>query len=180
MHDWLHRAESFFWSWQFLVYSRNYVHCMVNRRFLTMFTSPNCFYPARSMQSTPPSDLFKMNFNIILPHILKPSKLPFPFKFSHQPSPQFHTLTLVILLDFITQIKFTRAYRSWRPSLCNFRQFPVASYFSGRNVVRSTLVLSALSLWSICLCVQSTQKANCSLCDVWSSLDCFRAVQILL
>jgi len=120
---------------------------------------------ARSMQPTFPSYCSKMYCNIILPYISKSSKSPYPFKIPHQTTlHMFHTPALIIILDLITQIIFTGAYRSWSPSLCNFLQYPVASSLSGPNVVRNTPASNALSLCSsfyirsyiIFLCVQPT------------------------
>jgi hypothetical protein len=122
-------------------------------------------YPKPDQSSLcPPSYLFKIHFNIILPFTPFPHiSLPRPcVHVSSQPNVP-HT-TPLIPLDLITQIIFGEEYKSWNSSVWNFLQSSVTSSLLGPNIFLSTQFSDTHSLCSSFLCANLTTNHT-----LWSS-----------
>jgi hypothetical protein len=100
-----------------ILWNRKFITTLTNARHLSLFW-------AKSIKSRPPSQLLKININIILPSTPGSSKLPF-LQVS-PPKPCIHiyicdTCTAyLILLDLITRLIFDEEYRSLNSSLWSF------------------------------------------------------------
>jgi hypothetical protein len=59
---------------------------------------------------------------------------------------------LLILLDFITLVKFGKAYKLWSSFLCGLLQPSSTSYPLGPNIFLSTLFSNTINLYSSLSC----------------------------
>jgi hypothetical protein len=97
----------------------------------------------------PKSYSLKIHFNTIIPSMPESCTLSLSRRFPYQnpvyisPLPTTCYMPVhLILLDFMTRIKFGEQYRSLSSSLCSFLHSPVSSSLLGPNILLSVLYLN--------------------------------------